>query len=74
MRAITPNQGFGEETGPYIVGEWGEEGMTHLIKSLVLASVDALIEGSDPGLLLLAAGRLEFDVTDLQGRAEKADA
>lgn len=45
-------------------------GLVHLylIKSLVLASVDALIEGSDPGLLLLAAGRLEFDVTDLVPR------
>lgn len=39
---------------------------SHLIESLVLASVDSFVEGFDPGFLLLPTGSLELDVTDLQ--------
>ena len=39
---------------------------SHLIESLVLASVDSFVEGFDPGFLLLPTGCLELDVTDLQ--------
>lgn len=39
---------------------------SHLIESLVLASVDSFVEGFDPGFLLLPTGCLELDVIDLQ--------
>lgn len=39
---------------------------SHLIESLVLASVDPFVESFDPGFFLLPTGCLEFDVTDLQ--------